>query len=127
MLKPKTPWRDGATQLVKLPLESIQRLAALVPRPHRPASEQFARRRRERLLSGDQLRAVNVASGRYRELELERSGHPRGRNRFVRVLRLLRLIQPPFGPAEIAWPADCLMLLSANTPAEGNWPQPLQS
>ncbi len=33
MLKLKTPWRDGTTRLVMSPLEFMQRLAALVPRP----------------------------------------------------------------------------------------------
>ncbi|MBC7941459.1 MAG: transposase [Chitinophagaceae bacterium] len=33
VLKLKTPWRDGTTQLVMSPLEFMQRLAALVPRP----------------------------------------------------------------------------------------------
>jgi hypothetical protein len=32
-LKLKTPWRDGTTHLVMIPLEFMQRLAALVPRP----------------------------------------------------------------------------------------------
>ena len=32
-LKLKTPWRDGTTHLVTSPLEFMQRLAALVPRP----------------------------------------------------------------------------------------------
>ena len=32
-LKRKTPWRDGTTHLVMSPLEFMQRLAALVPRP----------------------------------------------------------------------------------------------
>ena len=32
-LKLKTPWRDGTTHLVMSPLEFMQRLAALVPRP----------------------------------------------------------------------------------------------
>jgi hypothetical protein len=32
-LKLKTPWRDGATHLVMSPMEFMQRLAALVPRP----------------------------------------------------------------------------------------------
>jgi Putative transposase len=32
-LKLKTPWRDGTTHHVMLPLEFMQRLAALVPRP----------------------------------------------------------------------------------------------
>ena len=31
--KLKTPWRDGTTHLVMSPLEFMQRLAALVPRP----------------------------------------------------------------------------------------------
>ena len=33
VLKLKTPWRDGTTNLVMSPLEFMQRLAALVPRP----------------------------------------------------------------------------------------------
>ena len=33
MLKLKTPWRNGATHIVLTPMEFIQRLAALVPRP----------------------------------------------------------------------------------------------
>jgi hypothetical protein len=33
LLKLKTAWRDGATHLVMSPLEFMQRLAALVPRP----------------------------------------------------------------------------------------------
>jgi hypothetical protein len=32
-LKLKTPWRDGTTHLVMSPMEFMQRLAALVPRP----------------------------------------------------------------------------------------------
>ncbi|MCC7151268.1 MAG: transposase [Rubrivivax sp.] len=32
-LKIKTPWRDGTTHLVMSPLEFMQRLVALVPRP----------------------------------------------------------------------------------------------
>jgi hypothetical protein len=35
-LKLKTPWRDGTTHLVMNPLEFMQRLAALVPRPWLP-------------------------------------------------------------------------------------------
>ena len=33
MLKLKTPWKDGATHIQLTPLEFMQRLAALVPRP----------------------------------------------------------------------------------------------
>ena len=33
VLKLKTAWRDGTTHIVMLPLEFMQRLAALVPRP----------------------------------------------------------------------------------------------
>ena len=33
VLKLKTAWHDGTTHIVMLPLEFIQRLAALVPRP----------------------------------------------------------------------------------------------
>ncbi len=32
-LKLRTPWRDATTHLVMSPLEFMQRLAALVPRP----------------------------------------------------------------------------------------------
>jgi hypothetical protein len=31
--KLKTPWRDGTTRLIMRPLEFMQRLAALAPRP----------------------------------------------------------------------------------------------
>ena len=43
VLKLKTPWRDGTTHLVMSPLEFMQRLAALVPRPRLHLT---ARRRR---------------------------------------------------------------------------------
>ena len=33
VLRLKTPWRDGITHIVMSPLEFMQRLAALVPRP----------------------------------------------------------------------------------------------
>ena len=33
VLRLKTPWRDGTTHIVMAPLEFMQRLAALVPRP----------------------------------------------------------------------------------------------
>ena len=33
VLRLKTPWRDGTTHIVMSPLEFMQRLAALVPRP----------------------------------------------------------------------------------------------
>ncbi len=33
MLKLKTPWRNGTTHIVMTPMEFMQRLAALVPRP----------------------------------------------------------------------------------------------
>ena len=33
VLRSKTPWRGGTTHLVRSPLEFMQRLAALVPRP----------------------------------------------------------------------------------------------
>ena len=33
VLRLKTPWRDGTTHIVMSPLECMQRLAALVPRP----------------------------------------------------------------------------------------------
>jgi hypothetical protein len=44
-LKLKTTWRDGTTLLVMSPLELMQQLAALVPRPvakNSPANDCFA-------------------------------------------------------------------------------------
>ena len=40
----KTPWRDGATHLVMSPLEFMQRLAALVPRPRLQALPRLGKR-----------------------------------------------------------------------------------
>jgi hypothetical protein len=45
-LKLKTPWRVGGTHLVMSPLEFMQRLAALVPRPRR---KEHSRSEKERL------------------------------------------------------------------------------
>jgi hypothetical protein len=56
----KAPWRDGTTHLVMSSSEFMQqRPAALVPRPrvHLWCSHDVSR---ERLLRGDQLRAMNV-------------------------------------------------------------------
>jgi len=48
VLRLKTPWRDGTTHIVMSPLEFMQRLAALVPRPRlhliRLVSANFASR-----------------------------------------------------------------------------------
>ena len=42
-LKPKTPWRDGTTHLAMSPLEFMQRLVTLAPRPRlHPPSDCFA-------------------------------------------------------------------------------------
>ena len=43
MLKQKAPWHDGTTQLAILPLEFMQHLAALMPRP-RSSSRNLASR-----------------------------------------------------------------------------------
>lgn len=63
VMKLKASWRDGTTHLVMSPLEFTQRLAALVPRPCRPALGCSRDVQRERLLRGDQFRALNVAEG----------------------------------------------------------------
>ena len=44
VLKLKTPWRDGTTHLVMSPLEFMQRLAALVPRPRLQALPRLGKR-----------------------------------------------------------------------------------
>jgi hypothetical protein len=63
MLELKAPWHDGTMHLAMLPLEFMQRLAALVEPLRQLAPGLLARRPRERLLRGDQFRAVNVAEG----------------------------------------------------------------
>jgi hypothetical protein len=56
----KTPWRDGTTHLVMSPLEFMQRLAALVPRP-RPQLIRFGVRMTSlREVSGPPLREHGV-------------------------------------------------------------------
>jgi len=63
VLKPKKPWHDASTHLVKSPLEFMQRPAAPVSRRCQLAPRPFARRPRERLLCGDPFDAVKVAEG----------------------------------------------------------------
>jgi hypothetical protein len=43
VLKLTTPWRDGTAHLVMVPLEFMQRLAALLPRPRLPFWRQALR------------------------------------------------------------------------------------
>jgi len=63
VLKMKTPWRDGTTNLVMSALEFMQLLDAIVPRPRGTALGCSRDVWRERLLRGDQFRALNVAEG----------------------------------------------------------------
>ena len=59
-LKLKTPWRDGTTHLVMSPLEFLQRLAALVPRPRLHLTRFGARVTSLREVSGPPLRDHGV-------------------------------------------------------------------
>ncbi len=60
MLKLKTPWRDGTSHLVMSPLEFMQRLAALVPRPRLHLIRFGARVPSLREVSGPPLREHGV-------------------------------------------------------------------
>ena len=60
VLKLKTPWRDGTTHWVMSPLEFMQRLAALVPRPRLHLIRFGARVTSLREVSGPPLREHGV-------------------------------------------------------------------
>jgi hypothetical protein len=59
-LKLKTPWRDGTTHLVMTPLDFMQRLAALVPRPRLHLMRFGVRITSLREVSGSPLREHGV-------------------------------------------------------------------
>lgn len=67
-----------------------------------------------------------TATGRDREFEQQRSSHWRGANRFVKVLRLLYFVEPPFEPAPVARPNDSSGTGSVSTTGGGHRPQPLR-
>ena len=87
VLKLKTPWRDGTTHLVMSPLEFMQRLAALVPRPRLHLI-----RFHGVLAANAKLRAMVVPQGRKAAGALSRSATCR-----VRV----ELCASPPGAAEL--------------------------
>ena len=63
-LKLKTPWRDGTTHLEMIPLEIMQRLATLLPRPRLrligSLADWIAACRQRRLLAGTSQSGVQV-------------------------------------------------------------------
>ncbi len=69
-LKLKTPWRHGTTHLVMGPLEFMQRLAALVPRPRLQRTSQPDSGRSRATLDGRVLVATNA---RFQEPKPERA------------------------------------------------------
>ena len=88
VLKLKTPWRDGTTHLVMSPLEFMQRLAALVPRPRLHLIRFGARVTSLREVSGPPLREHGVLA-------------PNAK------LRAQVVPQDPEPPAQAVQPAEC--------------------
>jgi hypothetical protein len=88
-LKLKTPWRDGTTHLVMSPLEFMQRLAALVPRPRLHLIRSGVRTTSLREVSGSPLREPwgagtqchAAAAGGAERATRAVTGGQRGRNR----------------------------------------------
>jgi hypothetical protein len=90
VLKLKTPWRDGTTHQVMSPLEFMQKLAALVPRPRLHLIRFGGRITSLREMSVPPLRAWNLGAERQttfdgRATRAGRSGpegkHGEGRSR----------------------------------------------
>ena len=70
----KTPWRDGTTHLVMSPLEFMQRLSALMPRPMRHRADRPDSGRSRATLDG---RAVHFAAFADSSLRIRRSPNDR--------------------------------------------------
>ena len=102
MLKHKTPWRDGTTHLMMSPLEFMQHLAALVPRPRLHLIRFGARVTSLREVSGPPLREHGVLA-------------PNAK------LRALVVRQEPEAPAQVAPPAECEAHCGHYRPVRLSW------
>ena len=102
VLKLKTPWRDGTTHLVMSPLEFMQRLAALVPRPRLHLIRFGVRITSLREVSGPPLREHGVLA-------------PNAK------LRAMVVPQEPEPPAQAAPPAECQASCAHHRPVRLSW------
>jgi Putative transposase len=102
VLKLKTAWRDGTTHLVMSPLEFMQRLAALVPRPKLHLIRFGVRVTSPREVSGPPLREHGVLA-------------PNAK------LRALVVPQEPEAPAHKAKPAECEAGCAHHRPVRLSW------
>jgi hypothetical protein len=96
-LELKTPWRDGTTHLVLSPLEFMQRLAALVPRPrlhlirYHGVLAPNARLRARVVPQGPHAQA-HVATGAAAPAECEQAEPVRARAQHIGWARLLKRV-----------------------------------
>ena len=106
VLKLKTPWRAGTTHLVMSPLEFMQRLAALVPRPRLHLIRFGARVTSLREVSGPPLREHGVLAAS-----------------FTTAAKLRALVAPqgPEAPAQLAPPAECEAHCAHHRPVRLSW------
>ena len=102
MLKLKTPWRDGTTHLVMSPLEFMQRLAALVPRPRLHLIRFGVRITSLREVSGLPLREHGVLA-------------PNAK------LRAQVVPQEPALPTQATPPVECEAICAHHRPARLSW------
>ena len=102
VLKLETPWRDGTTHLVMSPLEFMQRLAALVPRPRLHLIRFGVRITLLREVSGPPLREHGVLA-------------PNAK------LRAQVVPQGPEPSAQAASPAECEASCAHHRPVRLSW------
>ena len=102
VLKLKTAWREGTTHLVMSPLEFMQRLAALVPRPRLHLIRFGACATSLREVSGPPLREHGVLAP---NAKLRAQGVP----------------QEPEAPAQEAAPAECEANCAHHRPVRLSW------
>ena len=102
VLKLKTPWRDGTTHLVMSPLEFMQRLAALVPRPRLHLIRFGVRITSLRGVSGPPLREHGVLA-------------PNAK------LRAQVVPQEPETPEQATQPPECEAICAHHRPVRLSW------
>ena len=106
VLKLKTPWRDGTTHLVMSPLEFMQRLAALVPRPRLHLIRFGVRITSLREVSGPPLREHGVLAP----------------NAKLRALVVPQVVPQESEPAaQQAKPAECEARCARHQPVRLSW------
>ena len=106
VLKLKTPWRDGTTHLVMSPLEFMQRLAALVPRPRLHLIRFGVRITSLREVSGPPLREHGVLAP----------------NAKLRALVVPQVVPQESEPAaQPAKPAECEARCARHRPVRLGW------